>query len=466
MRTHGEQTMRLVAPLVILVCFLAGGCANYLEPFEVAEAQPNLRSRASESLSTLPPPQDKVVVAVYRFRDQTGQYKAVENGSTFSTAVTQGATSILIRALEASGWFVPIEREGLANLLNERQIIQSIRAQNRGPGGEGLGPLPPLLYAGVMLEGGIVGYDTNVLTGGAGARYFGTGASGQYRQDQVTVYLRAVSTQSGRVLRTVHATKTLVSQKVDAGIFRFVDVDRILEAETGYTFNEPPVLAVTEAIEEAVRSLIIEGIREELWALRDPNAANTSQAFADYDAKVRQSAQTDYFGRRLQRENRPSLGIGFGGGVQRYQGNYRDPLARPTASLYLRHNIWPRWALGASASTGELAAERAFSYRYWAADTHVLYYVLPTSHISPYIQAGGGALLRERPATGDGSDDRVFPYVTGVAGLEWMATPQLGLSLSLGNDYALVDGLDGVKGEGTGNDSVWSLRTALIWYPF
>ena len=199
------------ALLLGLLVLLGAGCSPRLAPFQVEAPRVGApRSVANGALSSLPPPKEPVVVAVYRFRDQTGQYRALENSSTFSTAVTQGATTILVGALEESGWFVPIEREGLSNLLNERQIIQSTRQQYTGPEGEGLPPLPPLLYAGILLEGGVIGYDSNTLTGGVGARYLGTGVSGQFRQDQVTIYLRAVSTQNGRVLASVHTTKTIV----------------------------------------------------------------------------------------------------------------------------------------------------------------------------------------------------------------------------------------------------------------
>jgi curli production assembly/transport component CsgG len=60
--------------------------------------------------------------------------------------------------------------------------------------------ITPLLYAGVLLEGGIISYDLNIITGGFGARYFGTGASVRYRQDRVTIYLRMVSTANGKYL--------------------------------------------------------------------------------------------------------------------------------------------------------------------------------------------------------------------------------------------------------------------------
>ena len=73
----------------------------------------------------LPEPKGKVAVAVYGFRDQTGQYKPSPD-SSFSTAVTQGASSILVRALKLSGWFTPVERENLQNLLTERKIVRAI----------------------------------------------------------------------------------------------------------------------------------------------------------------------------------------------------------------------------------------------------------------------------------------------------------------------------------------------------
>ncbi len=283
---------------------------RFADPFSLESPRSGRPATVSaDQLEATPAPVDPVVVAVYRFRDQTGQYRALENSSTFSNVVTQGATSILMRALEASGFFVPIEREGLSNLLNERQIISGTRQQYTGPDGEGLGPLPPLLYAGVILEGGIIGYDSNVITGGAGVRLLGVGGSGEFRQDQVTIYLRAVSVQNGRVLKSVHTTKTLVSQKLDGGVFRFVDTKAILETEAGYSTNEPPVLAVTAAIEEAVRAMIVEGSRDGLWSFGAPEAPLTQQYLDQYDADVAQNRQRDSFDRLVS--NRSDEGASF-----------------------------------------------------------------------------------------------------------------------------------------------------------
>jgi len=169
------------------------------QPMKTSEARLGSNSSVYEDMQKLPEPKEPLVVAVYKFRDQTGQYKPSEIGANWSTAVTQGATSILIQSLEESGWFVPIEREGLANLLNERKIIRSSRANynSQDPGQEQNQLLTPLLFAGVILEGGIISYESNVMTGGAGLRYFGAGASGEYREDRVSIYLRAISTSNG-----------------------------------------------------------------------------------------------------------------------------------------------------------------------------------------------------------------------------------------------------------------------------
>jgi len=221
-------------------------------------------------LISLPPPEEKIVVATYQFADRTGQYKYSPNVATQSRAVTQGATSMLIKALEDSGWFIPVEREGLNRLLKERELINETRKNYKSKQGESLPPLPPLLYAGVILEGGIISYDTNFVTSGFGAKYFGLGGHAEQRKDQVAIYLRAVSTQSGKILKSVSTTKTILSQEVQLGIFRFVSLKNLLEVETGLTRNEPPQMCVLEAIEKAVLGLIVEGIVDGIWTLENP----------------------------------------------------------------------------------------------------------------------------------------------------------------------------------------------------
>ncbi|MEM9964715.1 MAG: CsgG/HfaB family protein, partial [Asticcacaulis sp.] len=131
---------------------------------------------SQQDLFDLPPPSRPVVVAVYGFTDQTGQFRTSATGQTLSRAVSQGGSSILIKALQDAGrrnWFTIVEREQIGHLMNERQIIREMRERYLGERGVNPEALPSLLFAGVILEGGIVGYDSNIVTGGAGAGFLG-----------------------------------------------------------------------------------------------------------------------------------------------------------------------------------------------------------------------------------------------------------------------------------------------------
>lgn len=234
------------------------------------------KTQTQALLNQLPPPQRPVAIAVYGFTDQTGQFKPSAQGQTLSRAVTQGASSMLVKALQDAGsrnWFTVVERERLDNLLKERQIIGEMRKRYLGEQEVDPNALPALLFAGVLLEGGIVGYDTNTVTGGAGAAFLGIGARTEYRQDTVTVYLRAVSVRTGEVLANVTASKTIASQALGASAFKFVAFRELLEAEAGITSNEPDQVALQQAIEKAVYGLVLEGVELDLWRFNDMQAA-------------------------------------------------------------------------------------------------------------------------------------------------------------------------------------------------
>jgi len=220
-------SIRKTLAIATLGIVLSGCGAYFNQPIQQQEARIGEITSRTNVLKDFPLPQEPVVVGVYNFRDQTGQYKSLETGSTFSTAVSQGATTMLIKALEDSKWFTPIERENLNNLLNERNIIRNTRDEYRKNNNPNEPVIPPLLYAGVLLEGGIISYDSNIITGGLGARYFGVGGSTQYREDRITVYLRAVSTSNGKILKTVYVSKTILSQAVSASLFKYVNFQRL-----------------------------------------------------------------------------------------------------------------------------------------------------------------------------------------------------------------------------------------------
>lgn len=259
------------------VLALLGGCET--APNESilaggAYAPPTYQTPTSSqtALFGVPKPSRPIAVAVYGFTDQTGQFRPSETGQTLSRAVSQGGASILVKALQDTGrrsWFTIIEREQLAHLLNERQIIREMRERYLGETAVNAEALPALLFAGVLLEGGVIGYDTNTVTGGSGAAFLGIGARSEYRQDTVTVYLRAVSVRTGEVLTSVTASKTIASYSLGGGAFRYVGFKELLEAEAGMTTNEPDQLALQQAIEKAVYGLVMEGVELKLWAFEN-----------------------------------------------------------------------------------------------------------------------------------------------------------------------------------------------------
>jgi curli production assembly/transport component CsgG len=265
---------RLVLGAAILP-MMVGACTTinddhpgFLQQPAVSEVRTDTQSR----LRSLPGPREKAAVAVYSFEDQTGQFKPSEGVQTLSRAVTQGSTSVLLKALQDAGdrsWFTVIERENLDNLLKERQIIREMRKQYLGEDELNEAALPPLLFAGIILEGGIIGYDTNTLTGGVGARFLGIGGKTNYREDKVTVYLRAVSVKSGEVITSVVASKKIASIGVAADAFRYVSYKELLEVDTGITTNEPDLLALRQATEKAVELLIMEGAALGVWEFQD-----------------------------------------------------------------------------------------------------------------------------------------------------------------------------------------------------
>jgi curli production assembly/transport component CsgG len=253
------------------------GCASLETVAEPPTHAPTLQPATAvrRELLYMPPPPAPIAVAVYNYPDQTGQLRASDTVQSLSRAVSQGGTSILVKALQDAGngnWFTVVERENLDNLLKERQIIREMRQRYLGEAETPANVLPSLLFAGVLLEGGIIGYDNNVETGGIGARYLAIGAAREYRRSTVTVHLRAVSVRTGEVLSSVVTSKTIASVALQSNVFKFVAYDELMEFEAGVTANEPSQIALQQAIEKAVYALILDGANNGLWEFADRTA--------------------------------------------------------------------------------------------------------------------------------------------------------------------------------------------------
>lgn len=255
----------------LAVCVVAlglSGCATG-QQLPTPPAKAELPTKTTWRLDQLPAPAQPVDVAVYEFPDLTGQAKPNESFAEYSRAVTQGGAQILVDVLKSVSngqWFRVVERSGLKNLVQERTLIENTQRAY----GHGTGALPPVRFAGLILEGAIVGYDSNEMTGGAGARYLGIGGDVTYRSDLVTIAaLRAVSVQNGEVLASTTSSKQIYSYQVRAGAYKFAVAEQLLEIEGGISYNDPGQLAVREGMELAVYSLVVKGLENGLWSLAD-----------------------------------------------------------------------------------------------------------------------------------------------------------------------------------------------------
>ena len=246
---------------IFLLSLLLVGCAGKAK-FDV-----RTQTVAYKDLSNIESPKgEPIIIAVYDFIDMTGQKKPGGSFASMSTAVTQGSYQLLIKALSDAGdgkWFRVVERTSLPSLLQERKLIRSTRQQVNGEGAE---PLPPLLFAGAYITGGIVGYDSDTKTGGYGARILGIQSHKQWRQDVVTIILRLVNVQTGEVVVSLTVEKTIISGETGGDIFKYFDADTLLlEVEAGVARNEPVTYAIRKAIEKGVVELINQGAEKDLW---------------------------------------------------------------------------------------------------------------------------------------------------------------------------------------------------------
>ena len=247
---------------------------NYIPPVSLTK-QAEVGTLINKELANIGKPFIKPTIAVYptSFTDQTGQRRSNSSYASFSTAITQAPHAYLIRALKHASdgeFFDVVERVGLDNLTKERQLIRSTRKdfkENKD--------LLPLTFAGLLMEGGVIGYESNIKSGGLGARYLGIGSTKEYRQDIVTVSLRTVSVSTGKVLTEVLTTKSILSVAISQDAFRFVSNDtELVEIENGMVENESVNIALQNAIETAVLETIQLGLKKNLWSIIDEEILN------------------------------------------------------------------------------------------------------------------------------------------------------------------------------------------------
>ena len=257
--------------LLCLSVTLVSSCStlnNFIPPVTKTEMS-EVGSLINKELADIGIPKARPSIAVYpdSFTDQTGQRRSNSTYASFSTAITQAPHAYLIRALKHAGggkFFDVVERVGLDNLTKERQLIRQTRTSF-----EEDKDLLPLTFAGLLVQGGVIGYESNIRSGGLGARYLGIGNTKQYRVDTVTVSLRMVSVSKGTVLTEVTTTKSILSVGLSQDVFRFISEDtELIEIENGMVENESVNIALQNAIETAVLETIKLGIEQRFWSIK------------------------------------------------------------------------------------------------------------------------------------------------------------------------------------------------------
>lgn len=274
MQTEMLQRLLCLSVIFLFSCTNWSVLNNYQLPVSLVK-QAEVGVLINKELADIGKPFIKPTIAVYpnSFTDQTGQRRSNSTYASFSTAITQAPNAYLIRALKHAGdghFFDVVERVGLDNLTKERQLIRSTRKDFKEDK-----DLLPLTFAGLLMEGGVIGYESNVKSGGLGARYLGIGMTKEYRQDTVTVSLRTVSVSTGKVLTEVLTTKTILSVAISQDAFRFISSGtELVEIENGMVENESVNIALQSAVETAVLETIKLGVKNNLWSIPDEEMLN------------------------------------------------------------------------------------------------------------------------------------------------------------------------------------------------
>jgi curli production assembly/transport component CsgG len=298
MRTEGKETApakwRRFLLLVACTCLcplLAGGCATPGLRNAQLGPQPVVGplTTTAPALAELPPPQRPITVAVYDFPDLTGQRRPGGLVADLSTAVTQGASSLVIESLKSAGgggWFDVVDRTRDADQARERSIRQAAEpAQGKKPPAA-IAPLRPADY---ILNGGVITYERSVQTSDSTADWLGLGGGAQSNRNFVSVTMRLVNAETSEVVESVTVHKSIDS--VAAGIFSknraapfgqypqsllntYPSLSDALDADFSGTIAELTEVALREAIEAAIHDLIIKCQRDGVW---DP------QRIADHD---------------------------------------------------------------------------------------------------------------------------------------------------------------------------------------
>ena len=425
------------------------------QPLQAQVVRPVEQTPASANSTQLLSSNQKIMAAVYPFRMSTDQpLQSIKN--TLQTTAAANYTTILFEALRTSGWFVPIEHGNMGNLLNgqpDKPLVPSTAVESAS--------LPASQRPTIILEAGLFSHDANTLSDEAASTYFANGVSNRYRQDRATVFIRALSAQSGKVLKTIYWTRTVLSQPVDATKYRYVLVNNRKAIHTGTTSVSPDHLAIVEAIKQAISGLIIEGVRDGLWVASNLSAAQTQSVISAYETEkmdVDEIEKSTAQSRRVRSQVNPSfVSLGIYGGLMRYHGDYVNWDTKGAYGLSLEAYFTPHIGIQLNAATGTLASRNAFSTNLTSLETNLIIRLLPYWRLTPLVYGGVGMVSRtgKNPVAFEGN--RYIQYQGGI-GLQYSLNNVIGFRAMLAYNQPGTDMLDGKR---TGSHNDFYVRTTV-----
>ncbi|GAB3333738.1 hypothetical protein GCM10027299_41540 [Larkinella ripae] len=372
-------------------------------------------------------------------------------------------TGTLLKALEESGWFTASEHNDLVSLLKERKSAQSTLAN----GGE---KSLSVQGANFFLEGGILAQDANTFLDEKGVKYFGEGGSRPYQQDRVTLYLRILSAQSGKILKTIYRSKTLFTQPNGANSYQFVRFKKPYEAETGTITTLPGQFIITETIKQAVQGLVIEGIRDGLWSAPENSALVTSTLIQKYEQEIKDlsedglpdnQAKKGLFGLR-PRINAPFISVHPYLGSMRYVGDYTQRETKGMYGVSLEMYINPIVGIQVNGATGTMASKDAFSVNLTSLEANVILRPFPYQRWTPILLGGAGVLSRSGSTPFELQGEK-YGQAQGGIGVQYTPSSFLGLRSMVMISQPFTDSLDG-KIMGSHSDYYTRFTVGIVFH--
>ncbi len=207
----------------------------------------------SSYLKNLPKPINKIAVAVYGINDRTGQYLQKDNGTSNSTAISQGATDMLIGSLVKSGQFVVADRSILNPFMTEQDLkrkkYQSFNSNEPFK-------LDKLIESRYIITGSITEYGI-IDTGGTRVKINGKGLNGENAIAYAALDLRVVDSETNEVVYTVSLKDGITGEKKGLDILSFFGGDILVDLESGVGYQEPINLVVRRLIDAAVYDMSV-----------------------------------------------------------------------------------------------------------------------------------------------------------------------------------------------------------------